>query len=57
MMLDKKGIELTMQTVVIFIILVIVLLVMIFFFANNYVPNSEGLVEIGNSTFDELGSQ
>lgn len=56
-MLDKKGIELTMQTVVIFIILVIVLLVMIFFFANNYVPNSEGLVEIGNSTFDELGSQ
>lgn len=51
---NRKGIEMTLQTVVIFILLIIVLAVVSFFFVNNYMDNSGMLTNVGNSTIDSV---
>lgn len=48
----KKGIELTLQTVIIFIILLLVLFVMIYFFTTHYGSNSETLGNLGKDAID-----
>ena len=44
---NKKGVELTMQTVVVLIIVIIVLIVVIVFFTTNYGENAGTLFKIG----------
>jgi uncharacterized protein (UPF0333 family) len=43
---NKKGIELSLETIVIFIILIIVLVVMIYFFTHNYTSNNNQIHNI-----------
>ncbi len=54
---NKKGVELTLQTIVIFIILVVVLVVMIFFFVNHYGDNLGTLWDVGNSSIQSAIDQ
>jgi hypothetical protein len=42
---NKKGVELTFETIVVFIILLLVFLVMVYFFVNHY---GGGVVEVNN---------
>ncbi len=49
---NKKGVELTLQTVIIFIILLVVLIVMIYFFTTHYGSNSESLINIGEEAIN-----
>ncbi len=51
--LNKKGIELSLETIVIFIVLVIVLIVISYFFVDNYSSNSDSLNSIGNSILNK----
>ena len=49
---SKKGIELTLQTIVIFIIAVVVLIVIIMFFTTHYGDNVSNLFNIGNGSIE-----
>ena len=49
---EKKGVEMTLNTIVILIILVIVLIVMIFFFSKYYGSNANNLNTIGNNAIN-----
>ncbi len=49
---NKKGIELTMQTIVIFIIAITVLIVVIFFFSSNYTQGSTNIANVSSGAID-----
>ncbi len=48
----KKGVEMTLNTIVILIILVIVLVIMIFFFTKYYSENSNGINNISDTAIN-----
>lgn len=49
---NKKGVEMTLNTIVILIILVIVLIIMIIFFTKHYGVNSESITTIGDNAIN-----
>ncbi|MFW5704923.1 MAG: hypothetical protein ACOCXG_03685 [Nanoarchaeota archaeon] len=51
---NKKGVELTLQTIVVFIIAVIVLVMVVFFFLKHYDANS--VTEVGKGAIDVANS-
>lgn len=48
--INKKGNELTLQTLIMYILAIIVLAVVIYFFATKYTSNSTDIISIGNSS-------
>ncbi len=52
LLLNKKGVEMTLNTIVILIILVIVLIVMIYFFSKYYGSNANNLNDIGDNAIN-----
>jgi len=52
LLLNKKGVEMTLNTIVVLIILVIVLIVMIYFFSKYYGTNANNLNNIGNNAIN-----
>lgn len=53
---NKKGIELTLQTIVVMIIVIIVLVVMIFFFSNHFGGNSDVFFNASNSAVSDASN-
>lgn len=51
-MKTKKGMELSLNSIVVLIILVIVLIVMIYFFINHYGSNSGSLIDVGSGAIE-----
>ena len=51
---NKKGVELTLQTIVVFIILLIVLIVVISFFSENYSSNLNVLNATGQQAIENF---
>jgi hypothetical protein len=50
---NKKGVELTLNLIVILIIALIVLLVIIYFFSGNFLSGSEDIKNISESVLGE----
>ncbi len=44
---DKKGVELTLNTIIVFIILLIVMIVVILFFSEHFTTNNDSITNIG----------
>ncbi len=51
---NKKGIELTFETIVVFILMLVVLIILIFFIINHYSGNWENIFKIGNETISNI---
>lgn len=50
---NKKGVELSLETVVVFIILVIVLIVILYFFIGHYTEGSTNLINSSSELIKE----
>ncbi len=50
---SKKGVELSLQTIVILIILLVALIVIIYFFTTKYTDNSGTLLKIGEGAINQ----
>lgn len=52
---SKKGVELSLQTIIVLIIMIVVLIVMIVLFSDNFITNSDSISTTGkdilNSTY------
>lgn len=46
---QKKGVELSLQTVVVLIIVIIVIIVMISFFSEHFTSNSDAITDTGKN--------
>lgn len=53
---DKKGTELSLQTIVILVIGVIALIVIIYFIVTNYTQNSNTVTDIGKSAIEQAAN-
>ena len=51
--MNKKAVELTLQTIIVMIIVIIVLVVMIVFFSNHFGDNSQVFLNTSSSVIDE----
>lgn len=49
---NKKGVELTLQTIAIFILVIIVMIMIISFFTTHYGDGADRLFDVGNSTIE-----
>ena len=49
---NKKGVELSLQTIIVLIIVVIVVIVMIMFFSDQFLSNSQGISDTGNAVIN-----
>lgn len=54
---NKRGVELTLETIVIFIIVVITLVVVIMFFAGEYSEGSNKLIETSNQVINSTANK
>lgn len=52
LILNKKGVELSLNTVVLFIIAVIVLIVITVYFLNTYGDNNNTVINVGRDAID-----
>jgi uncharacterized membrane protein len=52
---NKKGVELTLNMIIILIICLTVLIVMIYFFSENFLSGSKDIASISNSTLGKYG--
>lgn len=54
---SKKGVELTLQTIVILIIVLVVLVIVISFFATEYGDAASGLFSAGNDSIQHAAQE
>lgn len=53
---NKKGVELSLNTIIIFIMALIVLIILVYFFVTHYSDNSTTLITAGTSAIDSAKS-
>lgn len=53
---NKKGVELTLETIAVFIILLVVFIVIVYFFTTHYSSNSDALINAGNDALNNARS-
>lgn len=51
---NKKGNELSLQTIIIFIISVIVFVVIVYFFSTHYLEGTQGVSEVGTGFINNI---
>ncbi|MDA3855516.1 MAG: hypothetical protein PF569_04615 [Candidatus Woesearchaeota archaeon] len=51
---EKKGIELSLQTIVVLIISLVVFIVIVYFFANNYIDGSSGVTNMSTNIINDV---
>lgn len=56
MKLEKKGVELSLQTIIVLIIVIVVVIVMIVFFSDNFITNADSIGDTGRDILNTSNS-
>lgn len=56
MIKNKKGVELTWETIVVFIIIIVVFIVVVIFFVKHYGANSAGLMNVSKDAISGIST-